>query len=816
MNNKRKSILKLISVIFVMSLFFSSCAISPTINESELVEPKTMQFVQNLPYTEAKIVLEIPRASDNEIVIELVDDITGIELNPTRYVMNKVDNNFYDLILPVKVPSIIKYRFYKNNGLPVYESDSNNNTIEYRLAYITNESTITNLITNWKDEQYDHKYGRAIGQVVNSETNSPIPNALVVISGNRTYTNSLGNFIIEKLPPGKHNLVITSTDGEYQTFQQEAIIGEGLTTQANIGLKSSKFVNVSFIVQPPENNPEQSPIRILGNTYQLGNVFGNIYNGTSIAPARAPKLTSLPDGNYTITMSLPSGFDLHYKYSLGDGFWNAELDSENNFLVRKLVVPEQDTIVNDVISNWTASEAQGIEFTVNVPENTPDTDKVSIQFNSFGWSPPIQMWKVNNNQWKYHLFGPFHLVGKIDYRFCRNDACEIAYDMSAPINGYSFDTESIPPSLSINIQEWSGWGSNVELPPLDTPEINEKGQDFITGFGFSENYNVFTPIYVDNAYQNMLELYANTVVIPVKWTLQSLDPVILEPITGQNPLWKDLVLTIQKAQKQNLAVWLSPEIELSALAIKQLGQLELASQWNSQFSTIYSEYLFYIVDLAAYMQVRGIIFPSDVIHLPNLENYDSISNLMETNLTTNIESFRTRFKNEMFLSIHGSNIDDNNLMNLVDGYLITPSINFIDGAYVGNSFEETFSNYFEGEIYPIVEQYQKPIIIGLDYPSITGVQNGCINVEDQCLDFEVVNNLDLTTVNNTFNIDLLTQVELIHAAFSAINKTNWINGIISLEYNPQVAIMDHSSSVRGKPSVGVFWYWYPRIQGIEE
>ncbi|HSM25628.1 MAG TPA: carboxypeptidase-like regulatory domain-containing protein [Anaerolineaceae bacterium] len=816
MNDKRISILKLISVTIVMSLFLSTCSSPPPFIENELTEAKTLQYIQNLPYTEAEIVLEIPGATDNEIVLELVDDITGIELNPTRYVMNKVDDNYYSLVLPVKVPSILKYRFYKNNGLPIYETDAENNIIEYRLAYILTESTIPNLLTNWKDEQYDHKHGRAIGQVVNSETNSPIPNALVVISGNRSYTNSLGNFIIEKLPPGKHNLVITSTDGEYQTFQQEAIIGEGLTTQANIGLKSSKFVNVSFIVQPPENNPEHSPIRILGNTYQLGNVFGNIYNGTSIAPARAPKLTPLSDGNYSITMSLPSGFDLRYKFSLGDGFWNAELDSQNNFVVRKFVVPDQDTIVNDVIYSWKSSDSEGVEFTVDVPENTPDTDKVSIQFNSFGWSPPIQMWKINNNQWKYQLFGPFHLVGKIDYRFCRNDACDVAFDMSAPINGYSFDTKEIPQSLNVNIQEWSGWGSNTEVPPLDTPEIIDKGEDFITGFSFSDNYNVFNPIYVDAAYQNMTELSANTVVIPVKWTLQSLNPIILAPITGQNPLWKDLVLTIQKAQKQNLSVWLSPEIELSALAIKQLGHNDLSNNWNAQFSTIYTEFLYYTVDLAAYMQVQGIVFPTEVIHLPHLENYELISNLMETNLTANIDLFRTRFENDLLLSFNIIKESDNSLMNIVDGYLITPSINFIDGDYVGDSYEETFGTYLEEELYPFYNQQQKPVFIGLDFPSISGVQNGCITVEDQCLEFEVVNKLDLATARNTFNVDFTSQVELIHAAFSAINKTSWIKGIISHGYNPQVAIMDHSSSVRGKPSVGVFWYWYPRLQGIEE
>jgi len=67
-----------------------------------------------------------------------------------------------------------------------------------------------------------------------------------------------------------------------------------------------------------------------------------------------------------------------------------------------------------------------------------------------------------------------------------------------------------------------------------------------------------------------------------------------------------------------------------------------------------------------------------------------------------------------------------------------------------------------------------------------------------------------------FEVDLVTQVELYNSAFKAINETEWVNGIISQGYNPQVAIMDSSSSTRGKPAIGVFWYWFPRMLGINK
>ncbi len=805
---------KFISLAVIFGLLLTGCSILSEQPSNEIIINNNQQFQQELTYTEVEFILEIPKPIQNEIIFELVDDITGIEINPTRYVMEKLDDNHYKLILPVRVPSLVKYRFYKNNGLPIYESNSDNQVVEYRMAYINSPSSINNQLTNWTDEQYAHNYGRISGQAINLETNSPIPNALVVVGGIHSYTNSLGNFIIENLPSGKHNLTIMSTDGEYQTFQQEAIIGEGLTTPAMIGMQSSKFVNISFIVKPPEDTPGQAPIRILGNTYQLGNVFGNIYNGTSIAPARAPKLTALPDGNYTITMSLPSGFDLRYKYSLGDGFWNAELNSENNFVVRQIIVPEEDTIINDFIQTWKSNDTQGVEFVVNVPENTPDTDKVSIQFNSFGWSPPIQMWQISDYQWTYRLFGPYHLLGKIDYRICRNDACGIADDGSPPVNGYSFDTSNLPQVLNVNVTQWKSWNQDIEAPSLIAPEIINRGSDFIAGFSFSDNYNVYTPLYVESAYKNILGVNANTIVIPVKWTLQSLSPVILSPITGQNPLWKDLVLMIHKAQNQDLQVWLSPEIELSPLAIKQFLQEDLSSNWQQNFSSAYAEFIIFSADLANYMNIEGVIFPIDIQHLNKFENYASLSDIMINETIANIGNIKNRFSNKLFISLNGSESTNETLLSSVDGFLITPNLDFVESSYVREDNQTTFKAYLDEEVFTNFSKFGKSIIIGLDFPSTKGVERGCIISEEACYDFDIINNIDINSPVSSFEVDLLTQVDLYNAAFNAINQTDWVSGIISQEYNPQVAIMDSSSSVRGKPAIGVFWYWFPRMLGI--
>ena len=88
----KKSFLKIISLIILVCILVTSCSQLEEIPiESKIVEIK--QYQQNLPYTEVEFILVIPKPTLNEIVFELVDDITGVELNPTRYVMTKLDEN---------------------------------------------------------------------------------------------------------------------------------------------------------------------------------------------------------------------------------------------------------------------------------------------------------------------------------------------------------------------------------------------------------------------------------------------------------------------------------------------------------------------------------------------------------------------------------------------------------------------------------------------------------------------------------------------------------------------------------------------------
>ena len=117
-------------------------------------------------------------------------------------------------------------------------------------------------------------------------------------------------------------------DGAFQTFQQGAVVAADLTTPAFIQVQPSKIVSVTFIVQPPQDGLKGVPIRMVGNTLALGNTFADLKGGMSVLASRSPMMELLPDGRYTLTIKLPAGGDLRYKYTLGDGYWNTERTSE--------------------------------------------------------------------------------------------------------------------------------------------------------------------------------------------------------------------------------------------------------------------------------------------------------------------------------------------------------------------------------------------------------------------------------------------------------------------------------------------------------
>lgn len=815
MRNKNKGNLLISSLL--ISIFLLNSACFPVLEKPETNIPptETFQFQQDISYAETKFVLEVPDPIADEMVFELVDDVTGIELNPTRYVMEKIGDLTYSITIPLKIGSLAKYRYFRNASLPIYETNAFNDVVDYRAVYINGANEFYDLITNWVDRQFDKKFGRIEGQIINSLSGSPLPNILVIAGGIQTFTNSLGNFSIEQLPPGKHTLIAISTDGEYQVFQQEAIIEEELTTPAKIAISPNDFVKVTFIVQ--SSLTSNQTLRMIGNTYQLGNVFGNLYYGESTIASRAPILNSLPDGTYSITLNLPVGYNLVYKYTLGNGFWNAELSSDGKFFLRDMIVPAEDIVVNDFITTFQATDTSKIEFNLVVSPNTPETDIISIQFSPFGWSSPIPMTQISKNEYIFTLYGPLNMVEGVNYRYCRNDACNLStnLDTSVPVNTTKNFESSLEPQVFLDeIIDWKNWEQDISQTEIITPQINIRGESFLVGFEQSSSFNIFTPVYSDLGYSSMKELNANVVIIPIEWSLQSLNPVILGPVPGINPLWKDSLSQISKAKNQGLQVIIAPKLNFSTLAMNQLFGNSLQPGWEEKFSKYYGEFLIYAADLAQFQEVQGLLIPSEVKAGTNLEGVSLINSLIETNLSLQIPELKKHFSENLFVSF---NPEDTNFESIplskFDQIILITDWDISQNGKDVEAFSIAFRERLQNQVFNIYQETQLPIILLMDYPSATGAETGCVFYEEDCIDFTLANKL---TIEQEIELakDLDIQKEIYSAGLNIMNEFEWINGFISSGYNPQVSVRDSSSSVRGKPAGDLLWYWYPKLLGL--
>ncbi len=243
------------------------------------------------------------------------------------------------------------------------------------------------------------------------------PDILVTAGGAQMLTDSAGRFELDGLRGGDHNLVAYALDGAYQTFQQGATVAENQSTPVQIQMKPTQMVNVIFTVSVPDSTQRGVPLRLAGNFLQLGNTFSDLQGGLSTVADRMPVLSPLPDGRYSVSLFLPAGAHVDYKYTLGDGFWNSEFTSTGQYVTRSLIVPSTNMAVDDIVQSWQAGPNAPILFEVTVPANTPPGDSIYIQFNSFGWTPPIPMWSKGNNQWAYKLYGPLNIIGSFSYRY---------------------------------------------------------------------------------------------------------------------------------------------------------------------------------------------------------------------------------------------------------------------------------------------------------------------------------------------------------------------------------------------------------------
>jgi hypothetical protein len=605
--------------------------------------------------------------------------------------------------------------------------------------------------------------------------------------------------MLEGLPPGVHNLVALALDGSYQVFQQGARVADGATTPTPLKLEAASFVNIVFVVTVPKGTLPVVPLRMAGNLLQFGNTFANLAGGMSTLATRMPSLSLLPDGRYSITAALPVGADLRYKYTLGDGFWNAEHNADGGFRLRQLIVPGGTVLIEDQVHSWydTAIENPvSLTFSVNVPKDTPAADYVSIQFNPLiGWSEPLPMWPLGENRWAYVLYSPLHLPGEFSYRYCRNGQCGYADDAQTPgVNsaGRAVQIGDKPQNLNDQVNAWANWsaGASALLPEVEN--VTGRGNGYWTGIALTPASHPSWSELLPEAIMQIRTTGANWLVLSPTWSYGRSAPgnqlplLALDP--GQDAIWPDLAEQIQAGQTAGLNIALRPTARFFIDSDEWWTRAPRDESWWQVWFEQYRTFALHHADLASRSKASALILGGGWLApaLPGGMLADGtpsgVPQDAEQRWQDLLVEVRAHYQGQLIWAMPAQAIKTPpTFLSSVDRLnldLSVPAGQKLEAAGQLSWLGDSLDHWMDVSLRAFQALEGKPLILSLDCPS---------------------------------DPDLQAQVDCYQTALSAANTRDWISGFISAGYYPAVALRDASASVYGKPASELLGLWFPQM-----
>lgn len=792
-----KTTLRPLSLFFAVIIFLNSCAGGP----------KSSGANQNQKFAETVFQARLFQGllEGQDLYLEIVDEVTGIALNPTRFKMEAIGSAEYAIRVPLAVGSLVRYRYVRNGVDNTIEKNPLGQTVLYRMYKVNQAGQVNDLVAGWDQQPYSGETGELSGYIFDLKTDAPLGEILVSINGLQTYTSFDGFYEFTNVPAGEFPISAIHPNGLYEDFQQKAIIAHNSVTPASFGMQPAKMVDVTFEVSVPDDTEPEGVIRLLGNTRSLGNSFSELPDGSSLFPALSPALVKSKPDVYSLTLRLPAGLDLRYKYSLGDGFINAEHNDDTTFRVRQLIIQNKDMVIRDTVESWYSSGAAPVRFRVSAPDNTPSSDSLSIQFNPYAWMQPIPMWKTAENEWAYTLYGPFDYLDQAQYRFCRNGQCGIADDsvtMGPLAMGYLLDlSNGTPLTINYPISQWFGVAPRVR--PFD--DVNRADSLLIKGFEFSSPFDRKWLPYLDVGLIEAAVNGGNWIFFNPTWTFETEAGAGLNPAT--DPFADEILAILNISNQAGLNFALYPKLSSRAESVERYwSESALSYNWWQGWFDDYRRFILNYADFAALHGINTIIiggdtvspaFPNGTLSDGSFANtpYDSAEKWADL-----VSQVRARFNGQIGFALPYSETLD-------QPPAFTGSLDFIylelDAPLTSitnpsvSDLRARVAQILDNDIYKLYAITQKPIILGLSYFAMDGAASGCLNLNTPC---EAVYE---NRQGSALAIDGDEQADIYLSILQEVSTRPWVLGVVSQGYNPSVAVEDASQSVFGKPAMQV-------------
>jgi hypothetical protein len=815
-------------------VFSASLACNINLNLPFPNEPTPMPPVEEpdelLPETLVTFRVQVPTGSlpQEQVLLTLLDEVTGLPHNTIQHTMEAGDDGTYSITIPLTVGSTVKYRYAHTGTYTAYEHTSDQRPVRYRVYLVETPGILQDVVSAWSDTIFNAPSGRIAGQATDDQTGAPVRDLLVTAGGKQTYSAADGSFLLEGLPVGTHNLVAYAMDGSYQTFQQGAVVAEESTTPAPLSMTGVKMVDIVFSVTVPQDTMPAVPLRLAGNLSQLGNTFAELPGGVNALAARIPALTPAEDGRYNLTISLPVGAYIRYKYTLGDGFWNAEQDLQRNFRLRHFIVPETRTVIEDTVLSWSGGTSNSILFELTVPDYTPSTDHISIQFNPFGWMEPIPMWPLGDNRWVFILYGPLNVVEKFGYRYCRNDQCNSADDSSTPGNDSFGRIAEVKDELQVikdQVESWSWLSPEPVTVTIATPPVRQRMAGFLAGVEFQSYYHPSWLVHLPATLREIHAMGVNWVVLDPTWTFSRQIPPVLEQVSGRDMLTPDLIEMIRTVKSSGLHIALNPTASFLVDEQEWWASAPRDFAWWQTWFERYRTFTMHHATIAELEGVEALILGGDWLTtaVPNAQDGEESAAGQpvgaEQRWRELIAEVRQTYSGTLIWALPFPAGIENPPAFLGDFdqlYLLWSPALADEPDKTEAELHMRAADLLDEIVKPFQAEVGIPLTLGIYYPSAEGSSTGCLP-DPLVIDGRACLNIDYLTQPNpdipTIQLGLEEQAWIYNAMLVAINERDWVSGFISRGYYPPASLADKSPSIHGKPAADVLSFWFPQLLG---
>lgn len=747
------------------------------------------------------------------VAVQILDPIAG---GYTLVPLTLADDGLWTGSAAATLGRVLRYRYARTGAGGPVEVTPLGKPVSYRLFVAAPNATALDSVAGWGDAPYAGDQGALVGVIRNSNTGLGVLGVIVSAGGQLTLTAADGSYALYNIPAGEQRVTVMAPDGSLRATQASVTVPPSQVAPLDLAAPDPNAVQVTFVVQPPAGTDPGAGLRLVGELAQLGDTFVPAAHGASVLAARAPAMAPLGDGRYAAIVELYEGAVVRYAYTLGDGYWNSELDSGGGRRTREYVVPFGNAIVQDTVASWHVGPSAPVAFEVTTPAATPANDVVTLQFHTTDWLPPVPMWRTGLNTWRFVLNAPEDFAGSLLYRYCRNYACGAADE--AGVSGAlsrAFTPTILPQVLKDTVSAWR-WQSPAAPITLTLPAPAPHA-GFTAGLALAEGWLPDA----QPAYAEMLRsaqaTAANTLTVFRRSLLRNASPPIIAD---------DLALTMPPAELKTLvgqahAAGLRVALHPVTCAYTPYGACEYWSGaaftpdfWSAWFAT-YERHLLTQAELAARAGAEVLVV-GDFKLRPAFPGEPEAPPDAEARWRALLAKVRQRYGGQLaFELLMGQSVWPNPpaFLDSVDVIrLAWWAALAADNAPTANDLITNAGGLLDTQLFPLQQRFGKYLLIGLHYYAADGAATQCLPRPDgQCHAFWDFNPEapDLPR----YGLDLAEQATVYNAVLAAVYARPWVGGVEAAGYNPRVALQDKSLSVRGKPAEAVLAAWFLRFQG---